>query len=589
MTLSSSETVGKPKPTAESPAGDNPAESSGASDSRLAVARRLYTYGVALVSYLVTLAALNALLKIIDQSWLLTVGDGGAALYTANFGVFHRDALASNGGLLLVAVPLFLIHWGYAQSLVRRDPEEAGAGMRKFFLYIAHAAAMIYGLLAFHRLLVGFGTLAVGAPLADNDVWPSGWLHAGLVVGLSFALARYWLAVVQSDGDFGREEDIAGFWRRLYQTAVGLIGLGLMIFGGAEMIQAIWQAFMNTLAFTAGDLLWRVSLLNGLGTLIVGVYVTRLNWQLWQEICHANPREQSRGLRRFYLYGAIVIGALATLVPAAGLLEEILRILLGVGTGDRWQLLNGLGRPVSLIPLGIAAWIWYWRYLKTEEASAPASNESETIRRVYYYSVAFTGLILLWFGAVEIVQAGLDRLFITPSASTADFWIDGLARGISLLSVGAPVWAFHWRVVERVARRRDETGRMERVSGPRRVYLYGVALIGALLILVFLAQVAYRGFLWLLGDPNAGFLSPQAASDLARSAIAAVLWIVHIQAIRTDGKLGTRAPAPAHTPVSGPDLEPARAALTTRIQRLEAELAAARAELAQLETKPPDA
>lgn len=545
------------------------------------MARRLYAYGVALVSYLITVAALNALLGIIDQSWLLASGD---ALYTANFGIYYRDALASNGGLLLVAVPLFLIHWNYAQRLARRDPGEMGAATRKFFLYVAHAGAMIFGLSAFFSLLSGFGELAVGAPLAGNDIWPSGWLRAVLVVALTFALARHWLGVAQSDGDFGREEGVAGFWRRLYQTVAGLVGLSMLILGGAEIIRALWQLVTSNFAFTAGEFWWRTSLINGLSVLIVGAYVLRLTWGLWQEICREHPRERSRGLRRFFLYAAVVIGALASLAPAAGLLERLLLIVFGVGGGDLWELLDDLGEPVSLIPLGLIAWIWYWRYLRSEEASAPASHESETIRRIYYYAVAVTGLTLVWFGAVGIVQAGLDRLLV-PAQANSDFWIEGLAQGLSLLIVGAPVWAFHWRAVEQVARRTDETGRAERASGPRRVYLYGVALVGALLILAFVAQVAYRGFLLLLGDPDAGFFSPQAVGDLARSLIAAGLWIVHVVAIRTDGRMGTRAPEP----VIPPETQARRAELEARIATLESQLADLRTELAQLESDTPHA
>lgn len=559
-----------------------------AGDSRLAVARRLYTYAVTFISYVVTLGAVYSLLDIIDESWLAGQ-PAQTALYTVNLGAFYRETLAWSGGLLLVAVPLFLIHWHFAQRQVRREPDEAQSAIRKLFLYLAHAVAMGFGLVAFYRLITGFGVLAVGLPITASDIWPDGWLHALAVVVLTFLLARHWLGVVQHDGDFGDEWGLAGFWRRLYQMIAGLVGVALVVLGGSEMIQAIWQAMMDQMAFTAGSQLWRVALVNGAGTLIVGGYVWRLTWQLWQSICAEHPEEQSRGLRRFYLYGGVVIGALATLAPAAGLLEEILRMVMGVGRGDRWRLLNDLGGPVSLIPLGFAVWTGFWRYLRHEEARAPETHESETIRRVYYYTVAATGLALLWFGAVALVQAGLDRMFVASSVTTATYWVDALARGVSLLVVGAPIWALHWRAVERVARRTDEAGRAERASGPRRVYLYGVALVGAVLILTYLAQVAYRGFLWMLGDPDAGFFSPAAASNLAQSVIAAVLWVVHVLAIRDDGRLGTHAPQPTAAELTEVSADPVvrRAELTARLEMLRAELAQAQAELDQLDAVAP--
>jgi hypothetical protein len=147
------------------------------------------------------------------------------------------------------------------------------------------------------------------------------------------------------------------------------------------------------------------------------------------------------------------------------------------------------------------------------------------------------------------------------------------------LLIAAPIWAFHWQVAQQVARREDDTGRAERASGPRKVYLYGVALAGGLIILYYLAQVAYRLLLLLLGDPTATFVGAGPAGDLARSAIAAVIWIVHVLAIRRDAQMGADPVVEAPAPVATGER---RAILEARINRLEMELNAARTELAAL-------
>jgi hypothetical protein len=105
-----------------------------------------------------------------------------------------------------------------------------------------------------------------------------------------------------------------------------------------------------------------------------------------------------------------------------------------------------------------------------------------------------------------------------------------------------------------------------------------VALAGALLILYYLALVVYRLLLLLLGDPNAGLFSAATVSDLARSIIAAVLWAVHVMAIRDDAQM----------PVADADAQPEtheaqREVLVQRIQSLERELATVRAALADLD------
>ena len=81
--------------------------------------RRLYFYLVAFISIEVVLWGLVGLLRsIVDD----TVS-GGA------------DALAQALALILVGVPIFLIHWLWAQRASSSDPEEKSATLRAVFLY----------------------------------------------------------------------------------------------------------------------------------------------------------------------------------------------------------------------------------------------------------------------------------------------------------------------------------------------------------------------------------------------------------------------------------------------------------------------
>ena len=81
--------------------------------------RRLYFYLVALISIEVVLWGLVSLLRsIVDQTI-----SGGA------------DALAQALALILVGVPIFLIHWLWAQRAAARDEEEKTATIRAAFFY----------------------------------------------------------------------------------------------------------------------------------------------------------------------------------------------------------------------------------------------------------------------------------------------------------------------------------------------------------------------------------------------------------------------------------------------------------------------
>jgi hypothetical protein len=225
--------------------------------------------------------------------------------------------------------------------------------------------------------------------------------------------------------------------------------------------------------------------------------------------------------------------------------------------------------PTSFLPIGVLVWGGHWALLRKETDAYGDSGQSAMVRRLYAYLVAAIGLALLWTGAVQVMHALLG------SWLTGDLWDDPLATGLSLLAVGAPVWTFFWRRVQSIAEAAE--GAQERDSWPRKVYLYGVALVGALVLLSTLAQALYRVLLTLLGEPDLAFSSNELAYQLADSAIAAALWSIHLLALRADGRF-EKPPQLVEPP------DP-HTALQVRIALLEQELNSARAELAALEQR----
>lgn len=533
--------------------------------------RRLYFYGMTLISLIAALIAIDNLLYVIDQVWFDSSEWG--TMYAT--GSYARDAIASSGGVLLVATPIFLLHWLAIQR--RREPEELHSGMRKFFLYVAAAVTVGYAIYNVYNLLQGIAQLALGVPVAQSQIWPTGWFsHLGMAI-IATALNIYFLNVAANDGDLGQEVGIAGTWRRLYMCAAGLFGLGMLILGSVGALNTLLLLAFSASGENVYISWWRSVLADNITQLLLGSVLLRLNWVRWQALSNANPQEATSALRRLYLYLAVVAGALTVLLPATELLRSVLVVLLSDRQLSDPMVTDALALALAAAPVGLFIWRWHWRYLQREADTYGESAQGATIRRLYYYAVALTGLVMVWFGATELVQAGID--WATGRAiGDYDVWITPLASGLSLLAVAAPIWAFHWQVAQRVARREDEIGRAERASAPRKVYLYGVALAGGLIILYYLAQVVYRLLLLLLGDPTASFVGAEPAGDLAYSIIAAIIWLVHVMAIRSDGQMGAD---PVETPVVvSPDER--RALLEARINQLEMELNEARAELAAL-------
>jgi hypothetical protein len=515
------------------------------SGARLAPVRRTYLYIVAFVSLGVALAGMGSLVDALTRIWLDNRGGAiGVSVYSRS--------LAASAGLLLVATPIFLIHWGLAQGR-REEADERSSVLRKLFLYGATALSLAWMLAAAGALINETAATALGQPLAQSSLWPSEWL-SWLIMGITNgALVMYWYAVLRGDGDFGAERGAACLVRQIFMLVAGLGGLLLMLWGASSALQVLLRLLVDALGtvtgtaaglVTGGARWWQNGLAAAFTQFLIGAWLAHLNRAQWREIVAAHAPEGQAALRRLYLYASVFIGAIATLTPAALLLRELLLMVFGDSQGTLAALLDKLIFPLSFVPVGLVIWLWHWRVLRQEAGAFGESQEGATVRRVYYYLMAATGLALLWVGSVELLHALLDTL-LTGLAGPVNIWHEPLANGLSLLAVGAPIWALHWRSVQRVAGQADAAGRDERDALMRKIYLYGVALVGALIILFQLAQVIYRLLLALMGDVSAGLLTTETAHQLADCLVAGGIWAIHLLAIRGDARLERLAPPPA--------------------------------------------
>ncbi len=537
--------------------------------SRLAAVRRFYVYLVAFVSQVAMLYGVNSLTDIISRAWLQHDG-----LLQESF---LRTATASSIGVLIVATPIFLIHWWLGQRF-RSDPAERSSVLRKLFLYGSTAAALTVLLSNAYRLIREISWLALGAPVTVTELLPAGWLHWSWMAAVGVALVAYWHNVLLGDGDFGDEAPAARFVRQLFLAIAALVGLGIAVWGARTLLQIGLQVTVDQVLGALDLNWWRLPLGGAWSQVLVGLWLLHAVWRQWQDVVAIDGAEGRAVLRRIYLYIGVLAGAIATLMPAALLLREGLLMLFGTGGGSTAELLDRMMGPISFIPVGAVVWWWYWRTLRRETDAYGDSNQSATVRRIYAYLVAAIGLALLWVGAVELLHALID------AALVGGIWREPLANGIALLAVGAPIWAIFWRRVQAIAERNDAAGAGERDSWPRKLYLYGVALVGALVLLFTLAQVIYRVLLTLMGEPTMALSSNELAHRLADSTVAAVLWAVHLLAIRADGRFER---LPDAELVQAAPATPAerRAALEAHIAWLEAELEGARSELAQIENR----
>ena len=168
------------------------------SANRLASVRRLYLYLVAFVSGAAALVATTGLLETLARLWLATPSQ---AVYGTTA---YSRGVASSAGLLLVATPIFLIHWGLAQGH-RAEADERASLLRKLFLYGISVWTLASMLVNVYLLIEGLAQLAFGLPPAETNLLPSQWLAWTLLAMINGVLVVYWYGILQSDGDYGAE------------------------------------------------------------------------------------------------------------------------------------------------------------------------------------------------------------------------------------------------------------------------------------------------------------------------------------------------------------------------------------------------
>ena len=143
--------------------------------------------------------------------------------------------------------------------------------------------------------------------------------------------------------------------------------------------------------------------------------------------------------------------------------------------------------PLIVVALiGLVVWaIVSWRRRAADAAPDPGIGTS---RRLYFYVVSLAALMMAVNGLVRVVRFLLDSQF-GPDVITASS--TGLAVGVSLIIVGFPLWAFHWRLIQRHVAELP----VERRSVLRKGYIYVVLGVAVALVIVALVDVLR----WLFG------------------------------------------------------------------------------------------
>ncbi|HVN14267.1 MAG TPA: DUF5671 domain-containing protein [Anaerolineales bacterium] len=475
--------------------------------------RRLYFYAVALISLEVVLWGLIGLLRtIVNQS---IVGAG--------------DALAQALALVLVGVPIFLIHWLWAQRAATNDDEEKSASLRAIFFYAALIGTLvpvIQNLLALvDRLLLIAAMLPIqGALLGGSQSWSDNLI----AIAMNLIVAAYFWNTLR--GEWKTLTNVENFAdvRRLYRYLWLLYGLLMTVFGAQQLLRFVFYVPTKVLGGVGLSVF-----VNGLALLIVGAPLWVYVWRICQDAL-VDSEEMESNLRLGVLYVLSLAGVITVLSMGGDLLNIILQRLLGE-TSSWPDFIQSIGGPISIgVPLA-GIWAYYGRWLNRHIESSAEGPRRDGLKRPYAYILSLIGLVTAFTGVALLISIIID-LLTGQNLVGDEFLRSRESAAIATLLIGLPLWLSTWLPVNAQADAEGDTGEHARRSVVRKAYLYLVlfaAVIGGMSSAVALV---FRLLSTLLtGSAGSNFLTA-VLNFLQLLVLFVVVLIYHLSELRHDGE-----------------------------------------------------
>ncbi|MSQ31723.1 MAG: hypothetical protein EXR59_00575 [Dehalococcoidia bacterium] len=433
-------------------------------DEGIGSLRRFFYYGLALVALSVAASGLTVLLAVILDAIF------GDDVIVSN----DRGRLALGLSLTVVGAPIWGFIWMQLQRVVREQPVEARSFGRKFYFYFVMgvtaliAAVSLVLVLRWTMNTRDFSAFSLALPVVMIGIWVLHWK-------------------VQSVDPPGR--GLALFVRPLYVYSTSIYslgmfstGIGLVLF--RYLIDAHDSTFESTLVGIGGMDFWPRQVREGFAFAIVSCTWWILHWFVFAK------SDREPGLRQVYLNIVTVLGG--TITVSTALIFLVFRVIEWVFGAPDGEAALGHFRVIPGVIAGLVVGGALWGY----HAAVIHAEASErrgwyfSARRAYEYLAAGVGLGILAGGLVTVTGVALG--VILPEGANVvnsdSWWKSPLALGISLVVVGGLLWGMFWSRLQHAVGEHPEEER-ERLS--RRVFIYGVFCIAALIALVDLSGLLF--------------------------------------------------------------------------------------------------
>lgn len=408
--------------------------------------RRFFQYGLMLALTIISSIGISGLV--------------GRILHIGTMIYSDRGSLALDSSFTLVGTPLLIVFVMWTRNTMRKDPSEVMSLGWNFYLTGASIVALILNLNAQMKL---YGVIIHENPLQGKDI--AQFLVWGVV----------WLVHFRLHNKHGHDENTIG-----HHLIGSVIGLGYSAVGLITIFEALLKSLFpaeaNSTLINSGN-----TLQNGLVTLLIGAPVWYLYW----------VRTAAKATKESIWYAYVLLigvggGVLTSVIASSFTLYSVLVWFFG-DTRSASAAEHFHDAPASLAAaiVGLIV-IWYHR----DVLAATQTTTRTEIRRVYEYVIAGIGLLAAVGGIIMILVSIVESVTKTNQISGPES-TNTLVVAITLITVGGPVWAVMWKLIQNKIRKDPQS---EQSSFVRRFYLFTLFGVSGVAALISLLAFTYMAF-----------------------------------------------------------------------------------------------
>jgi hypothetical protein len=475
--------------------------------------RRLYFYAVAFISIEVVLWGMIGLLR---------------SILDANDISNNASTLAQALALILVGVPIFLVHWVWAQRASAKEEEENSASIRAIFLYGILLAALIpavQNLLALvNRTFLSTARLYTERAIVGGS---QTWSDNLIAIVINVLIAAYFWNILQINWLKLNDAESFAEVRRLARFIWVLYGLLMTVYGAQQALD-----FAFTLPSSVLGEIGKETVVNAIALLLIGTPIWYFSWRLLQDAL-ADSAEKESYLRLGLLYLLTLGGVIVSLSAGGTLIYKFLLQMLGDGQSLP-DFIQDIGGPISLgVPFAVI-WAYYGKWLTQQFAFDEDLPRRASKQRLFYYILSFLGLAATVTGLLSLFSVLVDLTLGTLYVSDSGFR-EPISGAFAALAVGLPVWLMTWRPMQAQALTDGTAGGHARRSVIRKSYLYLALFASVIGGMTSAGALVFNLINALLGGGSSNLLTTVLNSVLAL-VVFVVLLLYHLSALRKDGE-----------------------------------------------------